>query len=86
MTDDGRFRAMVPTEIVLPCEHTSTVVSVPLTIEDDPIRVIAPFLYGTKGALAVGSSELVRSYCELWTRWLRTAIAAQHAPERREEP
>lgn len=67
---DTDFRALVPTTIGLPCEHSDAVIEVSLTIDADPVRVIAPGLDDIKGVLAIGSAELVRSYCEVWTRYL----------------
>lgn len=71
MTAAARFRDLVPTEIMLPCENTSAVVSLHILVEDDPLRVLAPTLDDVKGALAVGSADLVRHYCGMWTRWLQ---------------
>lgn len=64
------YRQMVPKQIMLPCEHSDAVVSLPLTVESDPLRVVANGLDDVKASLAVGSVDLVRSYCQLWTRWL----------------
>lgn len=73
MTVDERFRSLAPLEIVLPCEHSPAVISVPLAVESDPVQVVAPCLNEVKGALAVGSAELIRQYCALWTRFLAQA-------------
>jgi hypothetical protein len=70
---DETFREMVPKYLMLPCERTDAVMSVPLVIGADPVLVYSPGLGAVKGALAVGSYELVRSYCELWTRFLAMA-------------
>ncbi len=63
-------REQVPTSIVLPCERTDAVVVLDLVVEADPVRVVCPGLDEVKAALAVGSADLVRSYCGVWTRWL----------------
>lgn len=67
------FLALVPTRLMLPCERTDAAMSVPLAVDADPVRVYAPELDAYKGALAVGSVELIRSYCEVWTRFLSLA-------------
>lgn len=69
---DADFRALVPDELLLPCEHSLAVVSVGLGI-DDTGRVYAPGLDEIKAVLARGSTDVVRSYCEMWTRWLAKA-------------
>jgi hypothetical protein len=71
------FRALVPSHLMLPCERTDAVISVPLVIDADPVRVVSPGLDAVKAALAVGSAELVRSYCEIWTRFLARAGGPQ---------
>ncbi len=79
---DKRFTALVPRELVLPCEHTDGVVSLEVVVEaGDPV-VYVPGLDELKAVLAVGSAELVRSYCALWTRFLTLAAAGI----RRDEP
>lgn len=79
---DGRFAALVPRELVLPCEHTDGVISLEVVVDVEPVRVYVPGLDETKEALAVGSAELVRSYCSMWTRFLTLAAAGI----RRDEP
>ncbi len=64
------YRQMVPKQILLPCEHSDAVVSLPLHVEADPVRVVANGLDDVQASLALGSVELVRSYCQMWTRWL----------------
>jgi hypothetical protein len=71
------FRDQVPTQIVVPCEYTDAVVSVPLVIDAGPVRVVAPSLNQIQGALARGSADVIRNQCELWTRWLLRCEAAQ---------
>ena len=66
----GRYRDLVPTEIVVPSEYSDAVISVPLIIDADPVRVVAPSLNQLKGSLARGSADVIRNQCELWTRWL----------------
>lgn len=70
VTIDPDFRVMVPESIRLPCEHSDAVIDVTIEIDADPVRVVAPGLEDIKSVLAIGSAELVRSYCELWTRYL----------------
>jgi hypothetical protein len=72
---DHRFRDLVPRELVLPCEYTDGVVSLEVMVAADPVRVYVPGLDDVKGVLAVGSAELVRSYCSMWTRFLTLAAA-----------
>lgn len=64
------YRDLVPAEVTVPCEYAGAVISVPLIIEADPVRVTAPSLGEVKPALAAGAADLVRSQCEMWTRWL----------------
>lgn len=64
------FRKMVPTEITVPCEYSSAVISIGIEIDADTVRVVAPGLEEIQAACARGTVEVVRSYCELWTRWL----------------
>ena len=70
-----QVRALIPTEIVLPCEHSAAVTAVGIEIQADPVRVVAPGLDAVKALLARGSTDVVRSYCEMWTRWLARAGA-----------
>ncbi len=70
---DRAYRDLVPGELVLPCEHSDGVVSLEVVIGADPVRVYVPGLDDVKGVLAVGSAELVRSYCAIWTRFLALA-------------
>lgn len=69
-------RDLIPDEITLPCEHTDAVISVAIVVLPDQTRVVAPGLHELQGALARGSVELVKHYCEMWTRWLTRAQRA----------
>lgn len=73
------FRGLVPEALMLPCEHSAAVISVSLAISDDN-RVYSPGLEEIKAVLARGSTDVVRSYCEMWTRWL-TRVEKAHAAE-----
>lgn len=66
--NSGAYREMIPTEIVLPCEHTDATITVPIVVMGGLVR--APGLPQLQAALARGSVELVKHYCEMWTRWL----------------
>ncbi len=70
MSVDRRFLGLIPESITVPCEFTDATIAVSLVVEADPVRVVAPGLDEIKEALGRGSVELVRSYCELWTRYL----------------
>jgi hypothetical protein len=76
-----QFRVLVPDDIIVPMEHTDAVAVVDLVVVDDPVRVTAPGLDVLKGALAIGSADLVRSYCEMWTRFLTAAYAGTRRGE-----
>jgi hypothetical protein len=67
---DRRLLGLVPDSIAVPCEFTDAVIVVALVVDDDTLRVVAPGLEDIKAALGRGSVELVRSYCEVWTRYL----------------
>lgn len=82
----GELKALVPLELALPCEQTDARVTVTLVVEEDPVRVTAPGLDDVKVCLAIGSAELVRSYCNLWTRWLNRACAQTIAADIKEVP
>lgn len=73
---------MVPQEITLPGEHVTAVFTLPLVVDADPVRVIAPSLDEVKGQLGVGSAELVRQYCAIWTRFLAQAASRTRQEER----
>ena len=73
MSVDRAYRDLVPRELVLPCERTAGVISLEVVIEADPVRVYVPGLDEVRDVLAVGSAELVRSYCAIWTRFLALA-------------
>lgn len=67
-----QLRELVPDTIRLPAEFTSAVLEVGVVVGEDG-RVYAPGLDDVKAVLAVGSADVVRSYCGLWTRWLARA-------------
>jgi hypothetical protein len=73
---DG-YATLVPKEITMPCAHSDAVISVQLVIDADPVRVYAPGLGLLAGALPVGAVTVIRSQCELWTKWLARVRGGQ---------
>jgi len=64
----SQVRNLIPSEVRLPCERSAAVIAIRIVVDGD--RVTAPTLDELKGVLALGSADLVRSYCQIWTRWL----------------
>lgn len=77
MSVDARLRELVPAKLVLPSEHTSAVITVPLEVLGDSAQLVAPGLDQVKEALARGSVEVVRSYCQMWTRFLMRTVGGR---------
>jgi hypothetical protein len=76
------YRHMVPREFWVPCEHSDAMVVMEIAVTEDG-RVVAPALHELKAACAIGSVEIVTSFCQVWQRWL-TRVERQLA-ERSDE-
>ncbi len=64
------LRDLVPTELMLPGERNPVTICVQIGMDADPSRVVAPGLDELGAVLGEATVALVRSYCEVWTRWL----------------